>query len=260
MILSVNQPYFAPFPGFFYKIIQSDIFVILDWVQFPRGTTWMSRNRFKNDQGTLWMTIPVWKKGLGMQRIDDVRIFHEGRWAKKHTESLKSAYSHSPYFREHFPFLADIFFQYEKLSDLNIEIIRYLMRNLGIHSKIILLSELGIKERGDRLILEICKHTGATIFLSQNHVKKYIDSAYFLENGVSLEFIHPPCPVYPQLWGKFIPNLSSFDLLFNCGPKAEEIIKRPPGWRKNPLIVPVREVCCHCDTTPHIINQIPERA
>ena len=59
MILSANQPYFAPFAGFFHKAILADVFVLLDEVQFPRGTTWMNRNRFKNDQGTLWMTIPV---------------------------------------------------------------------------------------------------------------------------------------------------------------------------------------------------------
>ncbi|MBW1887919.1 MAG: WbqC family protein [Deltaproteobacteria bacterium] len=38
IILSANQPYFSPFPGFFYKAYLSDIFVILDEVQFPRGT------------------------------------------------------------------------------------------------------------------------------------------------------------------------------------------------------------------------------
>jgi hypothetical protein len=67
MIVSANQPYFFPYPGFFYKAHHSDIFVILDTVQFPRGTTWITRNRFKNHQGSLWMTLPVRKKGLGLQ-------------------------------------------------------------------------------------------------------------------------------------------------------------------------------------------------
>ncbi|MBW1702349.1 MAG: WbqC family protein [Deltaproteobacteria bacterium] len=30
----------------------------------------------------------------------------------------------------------------------------------------------------------------------------------------------------PQLWGPFIPNLSAFDLVFNCGPKAHTILNR----------------------------------
>jgi len=74
MILSADRPYFAPFPGLFYKAHLCDVLVILDTVQFPRRTTWMNRNRFKNSQGTLWITVPVWKKGLGLQKIQDVRI------------------------------------------------------------------------------------------------------------------------------------------------------------------------------------------
>jgi hypothetical protein len=62
MMISVNQPYFFPFGGFFYKAYLFDNFVILDDVQFPRGTTWITRNRFKNAQGSLWMTVPVIKK------------------------------------------------------------------------------------------------------------------------------------------------------------------------------------------------------
>ena len=70
MIVSANQPYLLPFPGFFHKAYLSDVLVILDGVQFPRRTTWISRNRFKDSQGTLWMTVPVWKKGLGLQKIN----------------------------------------------------------------------------------------------------------------------------------------------------------------------------------------------
>ncbi len=72
MMISVNQPYFFPFVSFFYKAYLSDNFVILDDVQFPRGTTWITRNRFKNSQGNLWMTVPVIKKGLGLQKINAV--------------------------------------------------------------------------------------------------------------------------------------------------------------------------------------------
>ena len=109
MIVSANQPYFFPYPGFFYKAYRSDVFVILDNVQFPRGTTWTTRNRFKNHQGSLWMTLPVKKKGLGLQKINTVRICHDGRWAKKHLESLKNAYAKAPYVKDHLNFLGTFF-------------------------------------------------------------------------------------------------------------------------------------------------------
>ncbi|MBN2062068.1 MAG: WbqC family protein, partial [Deltaproteobacteria bacterium] len=206
MILSASQPYFAPYPGFFDKILRSDIFVILDRVQFPRGTTWVSRNRFKSDQGAMWMTIPVRKKGLGLQRIDQVRIDHEGRWLRKHIASLKNSYRNAPYFRDHFPFMEEIFLKMpERLVDLNFEIIRYIMRNMFIPTRVMLLSDLDIDARGDRLIIEICKRAGATTFLAQGGAKKFMDRALYSEGGIMLEFFKPVRPVYPQLWGDFIP-------------------------------------------------------
>jgi hypothetical protein len=225
MILSTNQPYFSPFPGFFYKAYQADIFVMLDQVQFPLGTTWLSRNRFKNDQGTLWMTVPVWKKGLGLQRIDEVKICHEGRWAKKHLESLKSGYGKAPYFRDHLEFVEGMFSpSAERLLDLNMEIIRYLMGQLRIETKLVFLSELGIQSRGDQMLMEICKKLGASHFLAQHATKKYLNEGLFQEAGIELKYFKPPSLIYPQLWGSFIPNLSTFDILFNCGPKARDIL------------------------------------
>lgn len=224
MILSANQPYFFPYPGFFYKAHLSDIFVILDTVQFPQGTTWVTRNRFKNHRGTLWMTIPVWKKGLGLQRIDRVRICHEGRWAKKHVESLKNAYEKAPYFEEHLEFVERMFsLNVEKIADLNLRIIRYLLDQLQVETKLILLSELDIEARGDLLHIELCEKLGADCFMAQKGAEKYLNESLFQDKGIELAYFRPSSPIYPQLWGSFIHNLSAFDLLFNCGPKARDV-------------------------------------
>jgi hypothetical protein len=149
MIISTNQPYFLPFPGFFYKAHLSDIFVVLDTVQFPRGTSWVSRNRFKNDQGALWLSVPVWKKGLGLQRIHEVRICHEVQWVAKHLASLKAAYTKAPYLGDHLPFIESTYQAgFEKLIEFNLAFIRYLFRQLKIETEIKLLSELGIHTAG----------------------------------------------------------------------------------------------------------------
>lgn len=225
MIISAYQPYFAPFSGFFAKALRSDLLIIMDRVQFPRATTWLTRNRFKNDQGTLWMTIPVWKKGFGLQRINEVRICHEGRWARKHLASLKSAYANAPFFEDHVTFLEKIFSErFEKLIDLNLKIVEYLMKHLRIPTKIKLLSKLQIETGEPRLSVEICKKLGATQFLAQSGAKKYLDQEAFEKADISLKLFNARPPVYPQLWGQFIPNLSVFDLIFNCGPKGHDIL------------------------------------
>ena len=225
MILSTYQPYFAPFPGFFHKAHFSDIFVLLDAVQFPRGTTWISRNRFKNDQGTLWLTIPVWKKGLGLQNIDAIRICHEGRWAGKHLASLEHAYGNAPYFTEHVDFIRETFAsRFDRLVDFNMAFIRYLIRHLVVETKLILLSETGIRQSGVGLLIDICHHFGASTYLAQRSAAQYLDQKAFQKANIDLRFLKPPNPNYPQLWGEIIPNLSAFDLIFNCGPKAHDIL------------------------------------
>ncbi|MEN6318934.1 MAG: WbqC family protein [Syntrophaceae bacterium] len=225
MIISANQPYFCPYPGFLYKALLSDVLVILDEVQFPQRTTWIRRNRFKNDQGTLWMTIPVWKKGLGRQQINQVRVCYEGRWARKHPESLKSFYVNAPYLGDHLGFIEEIFSsRFEKLIDLNLAIIRYLLNCLQIETRLVLLSELGVKGQATQLLVDVCKAMGASTFVAQSQAEKYLDSDLFRKNGIEPSYFRYSAPIYPQLWGDFIANLSTFDLVFNCGPRARDIL------------------------------------
>jgi len=225
MIVSTYQPFFAPFSAFFVKAYLSDMMVVLDNVQFPQRTTWITRNRFKNDQGTLWITIPVWRKGLGLQKINEVTIYPEGNWRKKHIASLKKSYANAPYLNEHFDFVSEVFsFKFEKLIDLNMNIIHYLNKHLMIPTPLALQSDLGINEKGNELLIKICLKTGASDYLAQKSAEKYLDKDLFSRAGIALHFFTPPSPVYPQLWGAFIHNLSAFDLLFNCGPKSHEIL------------------------------------
>ncbi len=230
MIISVARPYFAPFPGYFYRARLSDLFVILDQVQFPLGTTWVTRNRFKNDQGVLWLTIPVWKKGRGLQRIEDVKICHEGRWSAKFPASLERAYADAPYFKEHADFIIRAFGRrYERILDLNMDIIRYLFRYLDIDTTIVRQSELGTAAGGDRLLVEICRRTGANSLLLPDQVMKHLETSLFEHTGIQLKpFSYQAC-VYPQLWGDFLSNLSVFDLIFNCGVRARELIMGKSG-------------------------------
>jgi hypothetical protein len=225
MIVSANQPYFAPYPGFFYKAHLSDYFVILDDVQFPLKTSWINRNRFKNDQGTLCMTIPVLKKGLGLQKISEVKICHEGNWKKKHLRSLQCAYAKAPYLLDHVKLIERVMsVGYEHLVDLNLEIINYTLEYLKIGTPIVLMSELGVFGKGTPLIIDICKTVGATQFLVQSSALSYYDHAQFAAEGLELITFNKPDYVYPQLWGNFIANLSVLDMLFDCGVKSRDIV------------------------------------
>jgi hypothetical protein len=103
-------------------------------------------------------------------------------------------------------------------------LIRYLIRHLIVETKLILLSETGIRQSGVGLLIELCHHFGASTYLAQRSSAQYLDQEVFQKANIELRFLKPPNPTYPQLWGEFIPNLSAFDLVFNCGPKAHDIL------------------------------------
>jgi hypothetical protein len=227
MIVTTSRPYFAPYPGFFYKAHLADILVILDEVQFPRGTTWITRNRFKNDQGIWWLTVPVRKKGLGLQKINEVRIFQDSRWARKHLAGIKHAYTHAPYIDEHMQFLESLYASAaDRLIDFNNKIIHHLMLYFGADTEIRKLSELNIQAGGDQLLIEVARYFDADTYLAPGAAAKYIDTGLFEKAGIEFREVQFRTPVYPQLWGNFIPDLSAFDLLFNCGPRARDIAFR----------------------------------
>ena len=101
------------------------------------------------------------------------------------------------------------------------------MSQLRLECKLIMQSDVGIRETGVGLLIELCRHFGASTYLAQKSAAQYLDESAFEKAGIQLQFFSPPSPVYPQLWGDFIPNLSTFDLLFNCGPKARDILIEP---------------------------------
>ncbi len=159
------------------------------------------------------------------QNIHEVQICHEGRWAMKHLESLKMTYNKAPFFEDHLDFIEETFTtKFERLIDLNMKIILYLTKLFLIDTRIILQSELDIQAKGNQLLIELCKKLGATHLLSQRTAQNYLDTELFQEAGIQLDLLKIPSLVYPQLWGRFIPNLSVFDLVFNCGPKARGMI------------------------------------
>jgi hypothetical protein len=227
MTIATHQPIFLPWPGLFFKALKADCMVLLDAVQFPRGRSWMSRNRLKNSQGELWLTVPIHKKGKGLQVIQRVEIFDKINWRRRHLQSIQQNYVHAPYFEQYFSLLESIYRQdHSTLISLNLQLIRFFWDSLVLKPKLVLQSELGVTAKGTDLLISICEHMEASRYVAFPPAEKYIDRKKMEKRGIKVSYItfHPP--VYPQLWGNFIYNLSILDLLLNCGPKSSEIIEK----------------------------------
>jgi hypothetical protein len=227
LIVACHQPLFLPWPGLFFKALKADLLVLLDHVAFPMGTTWVSRNRIKNEGGPFWLTVPVMKKGHRNAPINTIKIFNGRDWRRKHLSSIRQAYAHAPYLEDHLPFFSDLYARsWGKLIHLNVTIFEYLKKTLDIKTPYRLSSQFGLQEHGSSLLVEICRRTGADIYCTAAAGKKYLDESAFEKAHIDIAYYCYNPPTYPQLWGEFAANLSVVDMLFCCGPKSGELVQK----------------------------------
>jgi len=233
MILSVHQPQYIPWLGYFDKIAKSDCFVFLDEVQYkPRE--FQNRNKIRTKDGWIWLSVPVVSKGRGRQRICELKIDNSFPWQHKHKGSLQTWYGHSKFFREYFLFFEETYTQnWEKLVDLNVHIIEYILKQLDIRTPIHFESALDIKNTKTDRIIEICRKLKADTYLSGIGGKDYLEEGKFSQAGLKLIYQDFRHPVYQQQFMEnekdFLPYMSILDLLFNEGPNSLEILELRGG-------------------------------
>jgi hypothetical protein len=227
MKVTIHQPNYIPWIGFFNKVSMADTYVILDTVQYEKdGFT--NRNKIRQPDspiGWAWLTVPV-KKGSSNQPIKDVQIDNNQKWKEASLRSINRIYKSSPYLKAYSQFLDSIYKkEWDGLSDLNEFIIKELFSMLGIEPQIIKASELGVNSKKSDLNLDICKKVGATEYISGISGRDYLEMDRFKEEGIKVTFHDFKHPVYEQVRGPFISNLSVLDLLLSCGPDSTKMIK-----------------------------------
>ncbi len=226
MKVAIHQPQYLPWLGYFDKIDQADVFVLLDDVQFKKNE-WQNRNRIKTATGWQWLTVPVLHRSA--QRISEVTINPTVPWSRKHLQALTSNYGSAPFFDPHRPFFEEIYArEWTLLLDLNLATITYLAEALKIRAKLVLASSLPVPpefEATDRLVA-ICQAVGADTYLSGVGGKEYLDMSRFDEAGIRVLFQAFQTRPYPQRFGAFVPDLSVVDLLFNCNGDSLHILQQ----------------------------------
>ena len=225
MRVGIMQPTYLPWCGYFEMIANTDVFVLLDNVQFVRSS-WQHRNRIKGPNGEIMLTAPVKSSKEQAHQILEYEINYEQDFPRKHLEVIKQHYRKSQNFISIFPRIEYIYKMKEKkLAILNEELIKFFCKELGIKTKIIRASELKALGKKTELLVNICNELEASSFYAAIGSKSYVDLEYgFAHHHIKVEYQNYVHPIYPQLFGDFIPQLSVIDLLFNCGDKSLEII------------------------------------
>lgn len=215
MNISIHQPDYIPYLGYFYKMYSSDIFVFLDDVQFSNSNmhNW---NKIKTPQGECRLKIPV-KYSFG-DKISEVKTRDDLDWKVKHLKTIEMYYSKSEKFKEIFPRYNDIvMINYSNLSELNIALNKFICSGFGFNTKFELSSKLNLKSSKEDKVIDICIALGGDTYISGLGAKAYQSNENFTKRGINLKYTDFKVFDYPQQWGEFIPNLSIIDYVFNCG-------------------------------------------
>ena len=214
-VVSIHQPDYIPWLGFYYKVAHSDQFVYLDDAQFSNEAA-HNFNVIKTPQGEFRLKVPVEQK-LG-DIIKDVRTKDELGWKKKHLKTLEMNYKKGAYFEQIFPGYAEVLMKdYANISDMNIAINQFILDGFGINVSIVRTSDMEITTVREERILEICKKLGATEYLSGNGARAYQEEAHFEAVGLKLTYLDYKPIEYKQLWKEFLPCMSVVDYIFNQG-------------------------------------------
>jgi hypothetical protein len=224
MILTAHQVSYLPWLGLFHKIALSDVYCFLDNVQFEKNS-FANRNKIKTERGGLWLTVPVHSEGHFNFSLKDLKIDNSQNWANKHWKAIYFNYKKCPYFKDYDDFLKSV---YEKewvyLSDLCYTMLVYFLHELGIDVKVVKGSDLGLEEKKQELIFELCANFNSDFFVFGKLGIDYAKEEDFSKKGIKMYFQDYQHPVYPQTFGEFLPYMSIIDLLFNCGPKSLEVL------------------------------------
>jgi hypothetical protein len=226
MILAAHQPAYLPWLGYLDKIARADVFVFMDTVQFEKNS-FINRNRIKTPQGAQWLTVPVRTKGHLTATLRTTEIDAVQHWRDKHLGSIAMNYRRTPYFERCFPKLQALLMSAQLLlSELCWQQLAFWLAELAIGTRTVRASELPVGGTKSELVLSYCRHFGARHYISGPLGRDYLVESDFSAAGITIEYQDYQHPIYPQLWGEFLPCMSIVDAWMNCGADTITLLER----------------------------------
>ena len=225
MILAAHQPQYLAYTGYFDKIDQADVFILLYTVQYKKNE-WINRNRLKGPNGVQFITVPIsFKFG---DPVKDVTIADKVPWRKKHLQTVRTCYGKAHFLSSFISLLERVFTGGDEyLGSLNIRLIREIVDLLGISTTIEVASNLPpMPEHPDRRLIALCRHFDCDTYLAGAGGRDYMDLSIWEQSGVKVVFQRFEEPIRSQLFGEFIPNLSIADLYMNEGDGSLNLLRR----------------------------------
>jgi hypothetical protein len=226
MKVTIHQPQYFPYGGFFQKVSLSDLYVVMDDAQYDKRFT--NRNRIIAPRGPIWISVPINKKQKFAPN-SQVEINNEMAWKDLHWKRLQLSYNNSRFFHLYKDYFEQIYNRnWEMLIDLDLSTLKQVISWLGLKTKVILESELKVTTKSTERLVDVCKAVGADTYVAGTGSKNYMNESLFTRNNVLVEYQKWAPIRYRQHLASvngFIPNLSIIDMLANLGPDTLKVIR-----------------------------------
>ncbi len=227
MIVSIHQPNFFPWMGYFDKINKSDKFVFLTSSLRSKNDKYLTRTKILNNNSKLqYLSLPLGNKQIP---INQLIMPADHQWKVKVLNIIKESYRSSNHFDEVYDNIEKLIMcEYEYFSDYSINIIKFLISKLNIDTELHIDTDFnqdfGVSNQRN---ISLCKKVGGDIYLSGSGAKVYNDNKLYSENSLDLIYQDYVAPTYVQMSNEFVSGLSIIDVLFNCGFEgAEKLLKQ----------------------------------
>lgn len=232
----ISQPYYFPWIGLFEQLIQSDIFVHYDDVQFSKGH-FQDRVQIKTENGFKWITVPKSNVKIS-QKINEVRIDYSKNWQKSQLDFLKQNYRNAPFVNDMIGLVRMVFNENPVfISDVSITSIETVAGYFGLMDGRIFVKSSEIKDipssKKTERVLNICKYFNVDKYITGYGALKYFDFELFEKHNIEVCFVDYQIKEYKQLYGDFNPYVSILDLIANIGREGiENIGSQSVYWKE----------------------------
>ena len=221
--VAIMQPYFFPYGGYYRLLTQSDLFVVLDCVQFPRRG-WVHRNKLLDMNGAeQWLTLPMVKAPQEVL-IQDLRFPPDARAELEERLRPFPLPAIDPAFKAELMQL--LLSMGDNVTDYLVATMEFTARHLGIRWNVIRSSSLNVPEdfRAQSRLIEIARRVGASRYLNAPGGRELYDAQAFAGAGLELEFLDDYAGPYTSMLGRILAE----------DPKAlaEDVCGRAPAFSR----------------------------
>jgi len=227
MTITIMQPYFFPYIGYFQLLNTVDKFVIYDNIQFTKKG-WINRNRILVNGKDEFITIPLKKDSdyLDIYKRQLADTFEAD--SQKILRRIKESYRKAPYFGTVYSLVEDVLdYKDGNLFDFLFNSIKSICKHLEIDTEFVVSSTIDIDHslRSEQKVLAMVVKMNADTYVNPIGGLVLYSKENFRTCNVDLRFIQSDSLVYRQFDNEFVPWLSILDvMMFNSNVEIKKML------------------------------------